>query len=194
MLNLSNTRIGAMLRFGAVAGLVLSVSACSSLLKKEDPSDGQECPQVRMDRDTAKMTVFRDGPGRDLTDVVYSVEIADYNGDCTFTKDKEKGKTTVNMRMKVLFAISKGPAETAADNKLDYFVAIPAFYPAEAAKQVMPVQFKYPDNNIPTMFVRDEEIRLTLPLNGMKTKEMPIYIGFQLSPDQLKYNRRQSIR
>lgn len=193
MLNLSVDRVGAMLRFGAVAGLVLAVSACS-LVKKEDPSGGQECPQVRMDRDTAKLTVFRDGPGRDLTDVVYTAEIADYNGDCTFVKDKEKGTTTVNMRMKVLFAISKGPAETAADNRLEYFVAIPAFYPAQSAKQVMPVQFKYPDTNVVTMMVRDEEIRMTLPLKDMKTKDMPVYVGFQLSPDQLAYNRRQSAR
>lgn len=192
MLNLSVGHVGAMLRVGAVAGLALTVSACS-LAQKDDPSGGQACPQVRIDRDTAKMTVFRDGPGRDLTDVVYTVEIADYTGDCTFVKDKEKG-TTINMRMKVLFAISKGPAETAPDNKMDYFVAIPAFYPATSAKQVMPVQFKYPQTNVVTMMVRDEEVRLTLPLKDMKTKDMPVYIGFQLTPDQLAYNRRQNSR
>lgn len=191
MLNLSVDRVGAMLRFGAVVGLVLAVSACSTF-KKEDPSGGQECPQVKIDRNTAKLTVFRDGPGRDLTDVVYTAEIADYNGDCTFEKTKDK--QTVNMRMKVLFAITKGPAETSATNKLEYFVAIPSFYPSPAAKQVMPMEFKYPDGNISTMMVRDEEVRLTLPLKDTKTKDMPVYVGFQLTQDQLNYNRRQNSR
>lgn len=177
------------LRMGVVAGLALALSACSAF-KKEDASGGQDCPSVRVDRNTATMTQFRDGSGRDLTDVVFGAEIVDYAGDCQF----DKKTNTVNVRMKVLFAITEGPAETQPTNTLQYFVAVPSFYPAPAAKQVLGMDFKYPDGNVATMMVRDEEVRLSIPLEGRTTKETPIYIGFQLTEEQLEYNRRQHQR
>jgi hypothetical protein len=70
-------------------------------------------------------------------------------------------------------------------------VAIPAFYPKPAAKQVFQVSFKFPEGNINTMMVRDEEVRITLPLGAdQSSSDVPVYVGFQLTSEQLNFNRK----
>jgi hypothetical protein len=77
------------------------------------------------------------------------------------------------------------------EGNLTYFVAIPAFYPAAGAKQIMPVKFAFPEGNVNSMMIRDEEVHITLPLGEEKTsKDVPLYVGFQLTQQELTFNRK----
>jgi len=162
-----------------------ALAACSSLGIGGESETDVACPDVRVDRDTAKLVQFR-GEGQDITDVMLEAEIAGFNGDCGYDADTD----TVDVKMKVLFAVSEGPASTADSGSFRYFVAIPAYYPAPDAKQILPVEFAFPEGNVQTMMVRDEEVTISIPLNGRSTEETPIYVGFQLTSKQLEYNRK----
>lgn len=159
----------------------LGLAACST-----DERELPACPEVRMERDTAALVAFRPGGGRDLTDVMFEARVTGYTGDCAYSSDGSE----VNVTMKVEFAISRGPAFQGNQGSFEYFAAIPAFYPAAEGKAVFPLDYVFPGGNIGTILVRDEEISLTIPLRaGLRGSDTPIYIGFQMSPEQLEYNR-----
>src|SRR5690242_20344019 len=74
---------------------------------------------------------YREGAGRDLTDVALTAQIAGIDGDCTF------GRNEVGVTMKVAIVGDRGPALQGDTAEVDYFVAITA--PGETqprAKQV----------------------------------------------------------
>ena len=102
----------------------------------------------------------------------------------------EKGMALVEAKFKVLFAITRGPAMPGPQGHFTYFVALPAFYPSPAAKQTLAVDFVFPEGNVTTMMVRDEEVVVALPVPTRRAAgDQAVYVGFQLSPEQLEFNR-----
>lgn len=167
-----------------LAAVTLGLGACSAFEKKGEPMD---CPEIRVDANTAKLTQFRQGGGQDITDIVIESQIASLDGDCGW----DPKSRTLDVKLKVLFQVTRGPAMEGREGSLTYFVAIPAFYPAASAKQILPVQFAFPEGNVNSMMIRDEEIHITLPLGPEKTsKDTPLYVGFQLTPQELNFNRK----
>lgn len=166
------------------AAVPLALAGCSLVTGKKEPPP---CPDVNILADTAKFTRFRPGPGRDITDVTLQGEITGYNGSCKYDKDDKK--LTVTLQVSMTF--TRGPAAAGTDAHVDYFVAVPAFFPKPEAKQVLGVQFAFAP---PADHVRitDNEVQVVLPVADF-AKDLPnrdIYVGFQLSPDELDYNRR----
>ncbi len=170
-----------------VLALAGSLAACETMgiTKSVDPV----CPDLRIDRDTAQMTVF-DGSGQDLTDALFEARILDVVGDCAYEENDDAPGGVVTVEFNVLFGISRGPALEGRDGHFTYFVALPGFYPAAQAKQALAVDFRFPENNAPAIQVRDEVVRIDIPVDSPKAGERtPVYIGFQLTRDQLDYNR-----
>jgi len=153
-----------------------------------DPTDALPCPPVRMAEDTATLTRFAGG-GRDLIDVAWEARITGYTGTCGFADDG----SAVDVAMSVGFRVSRGPAAEGREGSFSYFVAVPRFYPAEGAKQVLPVTFRFPEGTATTVRLRDEEVRVTIPLpNDLHPREVPVYVGFQLTAEQLEWNRTRT--
>ncbi|MCA1941442.1 MAG: hypothetical protein LDL26_10625 [Caenispirillum bisanense] len=172
----------------ACAALALPVlAACSGLsLEKETPPP---CPQVRIDRMTAQAVTFQ-GEGRDITDMLHKVDLAGYQGECDYQEDQ------VVLALVPGFTVEKGPAAgSAAEGSFQYFVAIPSYYPSPAAKEVFGVTFQFPDPVTPRMRVADAPVTLTLPRKpGESLEGLEIYLGLQLTPEQLQYNRQSGVR
>ena len=167
--------------------LVGSLAACETvgITKPVDPV----CPDLRIDRDTAHMTVFN-GNGQDLTDALFEAQLVDIVGDCAYDEADDGPGGVINVEFNVMFAIDRGPAMEGRDGHFTYFVALPDFYPSPQAKQTLPVDFRFPENNSPTVHVRDELIRLSIPVDSPQAGEKtPVYVGFQLTHEQLEYNR-----
>lgn len=171
------------------AAVPVALAGCSVLgvNKKDLPP----CPEVNVLADTAKFTRFRPGTGRDITDVVLKGEITGYTGSCKYKKDDKKMVMTLQVQM----TFTHGPAAAGAEARAEYFIAVPAFFPKPEAKQTFGVQFSFEP---PADHVRitDNEVELTLPMADV-AKDLPnrdIYIGFQLTPDELEYNRTNKQR
>lgn len=173
-----------LLRTVILAGVVGAVASCSA----GKPKEGLPCPQVSMLADTSRITKFREGPGRDITDIEYEAEIGAYKGECVYKDDD-----SVELTLTVAIDAMRGPAAAGNTIETSYFIAIPAFYPSPAAKSVLPIRVEFPENISKVRF-RDEDVVMRIPLKGKAGTEFEVFLGFQLTPDQLEYNRRQGRR
>lgn len=176
------------LRVAVVLGSLSALAACSSIdlgLKGEPPPP---CPTVRLDRDTVRAVQY-EGQGRDITDMTYTIEIMGYGGSCEYEDDR------VVVQIVPQFSVERGPAaaQGTAPGSFDYFVAIPSYYPDPAGKQIFPLNFEFGDAVTPLMVLRDEPVTLALPRDpGESLEDENIYLGLQLTPEQLHRNRLQA--
>lgn len=167
------------LRPVAAALLPLVLASCSVFGKKETPP----CPPVYILSDASKLTKFRAGTGRDLTDVEYEAEITGFTGGCKYD---EKGAT---VDLQVTFTVKRGPADTDRKAEFSYFVAVPYYYPQPSAKAEFATTVTFPEG---TNYVKytDEEVVMQVPVKDKDLiSKYEIYLGFQESQEELDRNR-----
>ncbi|RAU23510.1 hypothetical protein CU669_04095 [Paramagnetospirillum kuznetsovii] len=163
----------------------LALSACADFdfmnpKKKVAPP----CPPIYILSDVAKVTKFRPGSGRDLTDVELEAEIIAFKGDCSYD---DKGGEVV---MRLSFDVNRGPASTSPNAELTYFIAIPKFYPAPEAKAVFTIPVVFPEG-MNQARTTDDDVVLRLPVKNKEIiNDYEIYLGFQVSPEDLEAMRR----
>ena len=148
------------------------------------------CPKIQLLKGTDIVTAFRSGVGRDITDIRYEGEIRGFEGNCEYI-GKKGIYSKVKLTLKVDFKITRGTATQGRSLGFRYFIAIPEFYPEPSGHQTFSVNVKFPENRN-TLRIFDKEIEILIPLKGSrKGPETEIYIGFKLTPDQLKFNRQK---
>ena len=148
------------------------------------------CPTIQLLKGTDVITAFRSGAGRDITDIRYEAEIKGFEGNCEYI-GKKGIYSKVKLTLKVDFKITRGTATQGRSLDFSYFIAIPEFYPEPSGQQTFIVNIKFPENRN-TLRIVDEEIEISIPLKGFrKGPETEIYIGFKLTPAQLKFNRQK---
>ena len=167
-------------RAAGALGLALVVAGCGGG-ERQPP-----CPKIFLANETSVLTRFREGPGRDITDVVFEAELLGYSGSCKYERNM------VSVELNVDFAVTRGPAG-ANRVRFEYFVAVPRLFPDPAGKRVFDVDAEIPADQRRIQF-RDE-ILLEIPLaNRNEGPANEIYVGFQLAPEELEYNRRRRAR
>ncbi|KJV09487.1 hypothetical protein VZ95_11175 [Elstera litoralis] len=173
-------------RLGALS-LGLMLAACSG---PATTSTVPPCPRVGILADAARMTIFRDGAGRDITDVQSFSQIAGFSGSCYY-EDKLR---TVMVDLRIELTSERGAAANGprwAD--LPYFVSILDKNRAIIAQQDFTLRAEYPVNSIRVGLF--DEIEQRLPLQaGEFGDAYEVLIGFRLTPDQLEWNRQNSHR
>jgi len=157
--------------------VLLAVAACSS-------APIPPCPNVRVDSATETLTKFKDGPGRDVTDIEYQAEILGYKGQCVHREG------SVDVIFDIDVAVTGGPAAKGGSEKLYYFVAIPQFFPQPEGKRVMAVEINLPAQTSQRRRFTESNVRVTIPLQkDQPAAAFDVYAGFQLDAAQLDYNR-----
>lgn len=169
----------------AIAASAVALAGCGSFSSSEKTKPRVRCSNVLLERSTADLVAFRPGPGRDLTDVMYEAQFTGYTGDCSVARDG----SSITLTVQPTFAVTRGPAWPGGTQQISYFVAIPAFYPAPEAKKIYSVPFSFPEGTATSVVLRDEKVTLQVPVPEGGTQAPPVYLGFQLTPDQLEYNR-----
>lgn len=144
----------------------------------------QACPRASVPADVSTVTKFRDGPGRDLTDVVVEGEIVEIAATCRYDR---RG---VDVSLQVAIAGSRGPADRARAASLDYFVALVDPQQNVVAKEIFRVQIAFPDNQARSGLVDEIEPRIPIA-DPARASEYQILVGFQLTPEELDWNRRR---
>lgn len=145
------------------------------------------CPRASIISDGSTITKFREGTGRDLTDVVAQGEIVDVAVDCDYDR---RG---VDVALQVAIAATRGPADRSRAAEFDYFVAVADAQRNILAKEVFRVQFKFAPNEQRTGTV--DEIEPRIPLKSRADGvEYQIIVGFQLTPEEIEWNRTRRPR
>ncbi|MGQ0662022.1 MAG: hypothetical protein ACT4P2_00245, partial [Pseudomonadota bacterium] len=140
------------------------------------------CPSASILAEAATVTRFRDGPGRDLTDVINEGELFDILALCSY------GRRGIDVDLQVGVVATRGPADRARAAQFEYFVAILDPERQVVARQRFDVRFEFPDNR--ARLVRIEELEPQIPLaDAALGPRYEILVGFQLTRDELAWNR-----
>ncbi|HYD30948.1 MAG TPA: hypothetical protein VEB64_08860 [Azospirillaceae bacterium] len=178
--------MGVLLAVGLLAGCssVSDVGSSLGLTGGGEEPAGRGCPKVAIVRDAAAVTQFRPGKGRDLTDVVSHAELADFKGGCEYAKDG----VTVDFDLRLV--ADRGPALQGNQASYRYFVAITQPDRTVAAKREFETTVAFEAGA--TRAGSTESLAQTIPLpQGQDAGGWEVLLGFQLTPEELDYNRRQ---
>ena len=163
---------------------LLALSGCKVFVKEEPPP----CPRVSILADAAKLVQFRPGPGRDITDIAYKVQVVNYAGSCFY--EKESHVMTVNLQ--VGFDAERGAALADDRQEIQYFISVPTFFPQPDAKEIFPLTLQF-SKHAAGLHVTDQDAKISIPVKSIKELERyEVFIGLQLDEAQLDYNRHHT--
>ncbi len=162
---------------------LLALSACGPRVVAFAPT----CPGTGILRDGADLTRFS-GKGTDLTDMVVDGRITGLSGQCSLD-DRTHLRTVIAVGMN----LTRGPANTTRTDNVSYFVAVAQGDTIlDKRVYVLPITFARNNDEIQ---LTGAPVNLVLPVDD-KTNggAYRILVGFQLTPQELAFNRSRGVR
>ena len=160
-----------------LALLALVLSGCGVFDREQPPP----CPRAFPVADARALTRFN-GPGRDLTDVIFEARIQDVALIC----DYDDGVIEADLRVRIL--VVDGPADRRRVVELSYFVAIATLDHRIVAREEFQLSIPFEGNR--TRVLASDEVSPRIPLGpGQSGVDYVVYVGLALTPDELQYNR-----
>jgi hypothetical protein len=164
-------------RFGILAFALVALAACAG------KPTALACPSTGILADASRIYDFRAGGGQDLTDIQFAGEILAVRPLCKRNKDG------IEAELEVELATQLGPAAPGNAAEFDIFVAITRDDAAVMSKDLhrFEVEFGKAERAVRTLEDVDDFL---IPLaEGETTRGLQILIGYQLSAEQVNYNR-----
>ncbi|WP_259782250.1 hypothetical protein [Aestuariispira ectoiniformans] len=168
------------LKLVPVLALPVVLSACEGVnWSKPAPAT---CPEVRVLEDLGKVTRYKPGPGRDITDVLLEAEFSRVAGDCNVSDD------SIEVGLYVGMNASQGPAEQSDAAEVNMIMAIADADRHIISRRSMPIKFSFAGNNSKIYY--QERFLAEIPRKKDDNPEdYSIYLGYELSRDELNFNR-----
>jgi len=173
-------------RFVLAAASLVLLAACSG-----EPPSAAQCPVGGILPDANTIVQFRDGGGRDITDLLVQAQIVDMRVTCEYSKNRSK--PSVSLDLQIAFAAERGPADRTRRAALPYFVAIVDGERNVIARENFVAGFEWTDNRPRVGRVDQWEPYIPLKSN-FDGPSYQIMVGFQLTADQLAWNRSQRLQ
>ncbi|MEE2662286.1 MAG: hypothetical protein VYB39_04595 [Pseudomonadota bacterium] len=159
-----------------------SMAACGVLEK----SVTYPCANVLMLQDGKKLVKFKTGSRRDITDILFEAEILNFEGSCKYEKRARKWETQIDLIVR--FLVRRDNATKSEATEFKYFVAITSPKGRMEGKSIFPVIGTFKEKR--SILVYEDSIDLRIPLdNPTEGATLKVLLGFQLSPEELQYNR-----
>ncbi len=169
----------------AAAAAVAGPAGCSWFNSDPPPP----CPRAFILSDGSSVTQFKDGPGRDLTDVQYEAQIAEIKSACKFAADaKGKPNQIVGVQVNATLTALRGPALPAATVEVPFFVAVTDRQRMVLQKVTFNAKFVFEQGKRRAAVLEETESLITIE-EGRQSRDYQIVVGLQLTEDQLQYNR-----
>ena len=162
-------------------GLALLAAGCANpfVTKKAPP-----CPAVLILEDAGTLLRYQPGPGRDITDISFEGKIVRIGGECDY------GKNSVVLDVEVSFELSLGPANP---RRVVRFAAIPQFHPRPEGKRTFPISVPFPAKRTRLRFTHRFELEIPIA-RGKRGIDYEVYLGFQVTREELERNRKSRAR
>jgi hypothetical protein len=175
-----------LLRWAAIAAVAVLIVGCSN----DEDADEAPCPVAKVLGEPSELTRFRDGPGRDPTDVLFEARMMRVIGECTY--DPDGGEIEIDLE--VVMEVVRGPA--LADGKVQYryFVAVAEWVPGGGlepvvhSREAFAVQARIPSGRRGLRYQDMLEITIPRP-DDRNVQNYVLYLGFELTRDELSRNR-----
>lgn len=172
-------RSSTLLRRLAAIALATLAAGCGLFSRSEkEPA----CPTAQIVAETASVTKFAEGVSRDPSAIAFEGRLEGIEAKCRYDK------TGVTVDLKLQVNASRGPSDRSRRVDLDYFVAVMDPEGNIRAKEQFAAPFQFADER--GRLTRIEELQQRIPLaDRTRGAGYQILAGFQLSPDELTYNR-----
>ncbi len=172
------------MRRAPLTAALVAITALAGCSKQVADVGAPPCPKVAVLSDAAHLTVFRNGPGRDLTDIRYEADIGRISGECVY----KKNKTNVTVEMKLMISAKRGAADRDGIADLAYFVAVVDAQSNVLARKEYQSQIEFAADRpeVATLEELEEIIQLKKDQPG---SDFDLMVGFRLTPEQVARNR-----
>ncbi len=169
-------------RVAAVA-LVALLSGCSWFSKKDE----RACPRLEIVGDLSRVAKFQQGPGRDLSNLLYAARFDDVKVSCKYDK------TGVTIDMTVSLVGERGRAgDKIPKADVTYLVAIMDGKRSIIREERFTSSFDFSENRVAA--INDELVeRIPLPPTAPGS-DHTLILGFQLSPEEIDFNEKNRLR
>ncbi len=175
---------GKSLKLAAAAAALSLLSACSWFGMGDGDSKRMVCPGAAILGDAEKVTQFKSGTGRDLTDKMFEAEIRNLRTTCKH----RPGRLIVDMTFELV--ATRFPAAKSREGDFSYFIAVTDKSGRVLAKETFNSRIAFAANRRRAGTV--EETEQSIPLQAQATgADYEVLVGFQLSANQLQFNRRK---
>lgn len=164
------------------------VAGCSG----DDSADLVPCPAARVLGEPSELTRFRDGPGRDPTDIQFEAKFMQVNGECSY--DADGGE--IEIELNVVIDVLRGRANADGAASFSYFLAVverdqqAGSPPAIQGRQEFPVQLSFASTRRNIRYTDVLGIKIPRP-DARSVRGYVLYLGFALTPEELDFNRRK---
>jgi len=167
----------------------LSLAGCGIFGSDDDPlpSAPRPCPSIAVLNETDRVTQFN-GQGTDLTDVLLRAEFNRAALKCEY--DEDDGQISVDFAFDGYAEI--GAAATSRQASLPIFISVTRIDNGDVivSKQLDTVPISFEPVSPQVRFYKETEGLIIPFTDRVDGEDYQILVGFQLTPEQLAYNRR----
>lgn len=174
---------------GLLVAALLGLIAAGCASKQENLAP---CPSARVLADPSELTRFAAGPGRDPTDIAFEASFVRVAGECRY--DKDGGK--IEIELTVVLDLREGPSNAGSDAGFAYFVALAHAAPESGSeptiltRQAIPVDVDFAAGRIGLVYTDNLELAIARG-DARDVRNYRLYLGFELTPDELAFNKRK---
>lgn len=171
-------------RFGAVLIAALAVAACKGPLDRASLGD---CPATAILEEPGELIRFKTGPDKGPTDIIFRTKLKTFSGICDFdAKD-------IDVELTIGVEAVRGPANSTGKAEFVYFVAVLDRDRKVLSRTGFPMIAIFERQD--TRFDFAENVSVTIPRRkDDSTSDYIIYIGLEMTPEELANNRRRQRR
>lgn len=183
MTGVARVRIPASLLRLCLPVLLLPLFGCGPGRNQFAPA----CPVAQLVPALADLTRFN-GAGRDLTDLIVQARVIGVNGTCA-----PGSEGTLAASVSITIDVHRGPGMGGREVDIPVFVAVSRGEEV-LDKQLLPVRVAFPQN-VDRVRMTSKPIDLTLPVGeGVSGPSYRVIAGFQLTPEEMAFNRQPAGR
>lgn len=166
-----------------VAFIALALAACGSDGEVGEGAVGR-CPRTAILEDPSQIVRFKPDSEKDPGDLLFHTRIKTFAGECEF--DEKEIALDLRISMETL----RGPANKKGEAKFTYFVAVLGTDKKILVRQRFPLLVKFERTEMKMDFT--EAVTVYIPRRkGDSTSDYLVYLGYEMTPAELAYNRRR---
>jgi hypothetical protein len=172
-----------LLNLGSLALLAVALTGCAS----KEKNAAQPCPMVVAPRELAHVTNFGGG-GNDLSDIAFEAGIDTFTSYCKYSVNAEP--PYIRTAIKVQFIAARGPKFTGDKASFKYFIAITGPGGEPIKKDIFDSDIDLSGDKVKNITVDEIDPIKVFPKDKENGDFYRIYIGMDLTKEQLDYNKR----
>ena len=168
--------------------MAMALASCDRIATRDLPP--ANCPRTTILQDGADLTRFRDGSGQDLSVMVADARIQGLNARCDYA---QRG-AVVNMTLSVEFEVERGPAARGPVTLPWFIIVTNASDESVVQRRAFEMGVTFPAN-VTRSRTSSPGTRLSFPIrDGHRVSDYNVRVAFQLTEQELEYNRRRGPR